>query len=43
MIIASLVFWVLFRINLLSTGWNIVVGIVGTALLFVATGLVRDE
>jgi hypothetical protein len=43
MLIAGLVLWGLFKINLLSAGWNIVVGLIVTAVLFVLTGLIRND
>ena len=43
MLIGILVFWGLFKINLLSTGWDILAGIVITAVTFVVTGLIRED
>jgi hypothetical protein len=42
-LIAILVLWGLFKINLLSAGWNIVVGLVVTAALFILTGFIGNE
>ena len=43
MLIGMIVFWGLFKINLLSAGWNILAGIVITAVIFVVTGLINNE
>lgn len=43
MVIGGLVLWTLFKFNLLSAGWNIAVGLIVTALLFVVTGLIGDR
>ena len=32
----------LFKLNILSLGWNIVVGLVVTAVLFVLSGILDD-
>ena len=42
MFIGGLVLWALFKFNFLSTAWNIAVGLVVTAVLFVVTGLIND-
>jgi hypothetical protein len=41
--IAFLVLWGLFKLNLLSAGWNIVIGLVITAVLFILTGFIGNE
>jgi hypothetical protein len=41
--VASIVLWGLFKLNLLSTGWNIVVGLVITAVLFVLMGFIGND
>lgn len=41
-LVAGLVLWGLFKINLLSAGWNSVVGLVVTAIVYAATGLIRN-
>ena len=43
MLIGMIVFWGLFKINLLSAGWNILAGIVITAVIFVVTGLINNQ
>jgi hypothetical protein len=41
--VAIIVFWGLFKLNLLSAGWNIVVGLVITAVLFILTGFIGND
>ncbi len=41
--IAFLVLWGLFKLNLLSAGWKIVVGLVITAVLFILTGFIGND
>jgi hypothetical protein len=41
--VAIILLWGLFKLNLLSAGWNIVVGLVITAVLFMLTGLIRND
>ena len=43
MLIGMIAFWGLFKINLLSASWNILAGIVITAVIFVVTGLINNE
>jgi low affinity Fe/Cu permease len=38
--IGVLVLWGLFKLNWFSAGWNIVVGLVVTAVLFILTGMI---
>jgi hypothetical protein len=38
--IAMAVLWLLFKANLLSTGWNIAVGLVVTAVLYMLLGFI---
>jgi len=40
MLVAMAVLWVLFKINLLSTGWNIAAGLIITAVLYILVGFV---
>jgi hypothetical protein len=42
-LVAIIVFWGLFKLNLLSPGWNIVAGLAITTVLFVLTGFVRND
>jgi hypothetical protein len=42
-LIGMAVLWGLFKLNFLSAGWNILVGLIITALLFIVTGLVADD
>jgi hypothetical protein len=41
--IAMGVLWVLFKINLLSTGWNIVAGLIITAVLYIVLGFIGSS
>jgi hypothetical protein len=41
--IAMAVLWVLFKINLLSTGWNIVAGLIITAVLYILLGFIGSS
>ena len=41
--VAIIVLWGLFKLNLLSAGWNIVVGLVITAVLFILTGFIGND
>jgi hypothetical protein len=41
--VAIIVLWGLFKLNLLSTGWNILVGLVVTAILFVLVGFIGND
>jgi hypothetical protein len=41
--IAIAVLWVLFKINLLSTGWNIVAGLIITAVLYILLGFIGSS
>jgi hypothetical protein len=41
LIIPVVVFWGLYETKLFSLGWLIIIGLILTALLYVATGLVR--
>ena len=41
--VSILVLWGLFKLNLLSAGWNIAVGLVITAVLFILTGLIGND
>jgi hypothetical protein len=43
MLIAMGVLWVLFKVNLLSTGWNIVAGLVITAVLYILLGFIGQS
>jgi hypothetical protein len=43
MLIGMVVLWVLFKINLLSTGWNIAVGLIVTSVLYVLLGVVSGR
>jgi len=43
MLIGMGVLWVLFKINLLSTGWNIVAGLVITAVLYILLGFIGQD
>jgi hypothetical protein len=42
-LIAIAVLWLLFKINLLSTGWNIVAGLIVTAVLYILLGFVGSS
>jgi hypothetical protein len=41
--VAGAVLWVLFKINLLSTGWNIVAGLIVTAVLYILLGFIGSS
>jgi len=41
--IAIVILWGLFRLNLFSAGWNIVVGLIVTAVLFILTGFIGRD
>ena len=41
--IAIVILWGLFRLNLFNTGWNIVVGLIVTAFLFILTGFIGRD
>ena len=41
--IAMVVLWALFKINLLSTGWNIVAGLIVTAILYILLGFIGSS
>jgi hypothetical protein len=41
--VAIIVLWGLFKINLLSTSWNIVVGLAITAVLFILMGFIGND
>lgn len=43
MLIAIAVLGVLFKINLLSAGWNIAVGLIVTAVLYVVLGFIGNS
>ena len=43
MLIAMGVLWVLFKVNLLSAGWNIVAGLVITAVLYILLGFIGQR
>jgi hypothetical protein len=42
-LIAIIVLWGLFKLNLLSAGWSVVVGLVITAVLFILTGFIGND
>jgi hypothetical protein len=41
--VAIIVLWGLFKLNLLSAGWNIVVGLVITAVSFILVGFIGND
>jgi low affinity Fe/Cu permease len=41
--IAIILLWGLFKLNLFSTGWNVVVELIITAILFILTGFNGNE
>jgi low affinity Fe/Cu permease len=41
--IAIIILWGLFKLNLFSAGWNIVVGLIVTAVLFILTGFIGNN
>jgi low affinity Fe/Cu permease len=41
--VAIIVLWGLFKLNLFSASWNIAVGLVITAVLFILTGLIGND
>jgi hypothetical protein len=41
--VAMAVLWVLFKINLLSTGWNVVAGLIITAVLYILLGFIGSS
>jgi hypothetical protein len=43
MLIAMGVLWVLFKVKLLSTGWNIVAGLIITAVLYILLGFIGQS
>jgi hypothetical protein len=40
---AMAVLWVLFKVNLLSTGWNIAAGLIVTTVLYILLGFIGSS